>query len=128
MRKYDVLYVTMIGRSKPTLVWVTKRLCSMVQVFNNAEPDLNSYVIFPGTRDWDFPRTFPFVYRISKDNTPVDINQVIKWYESLIKEHPNYSMEMRKYAEENLSWDAKMKPVIEKIKELARKKERKPTA
>jgi len=25
---------------------------------------------------------------------------------------------MRKYAEENLSWDAKMKPVIEKIKEL----------
>jgi len=75
--------------------------------------------------DWDFPETFPFVYRISKDDTPVDINQVIKWYESLVKEHPNYSIEMRKYAEENLSWDAKMKPVIEKIKELAREKERK---
>jgi len=99
-----------------------------MQVFNNAEPDLNGHVIFPGTRDWDFPETFPFAYRISKDNTPVDINQVIKWYESLIKEHPNYSMKMRKYAEQNLSWDAKMKPVIEKIKELARKKERKPTA
>jgi len=75
--------------------------------------------------DWDFPETFPYVYRIPKDDTPVDINQVIKWYESLIKEHPNYSVEMRKYAEENLSWDAKMKPVIEKIKELAREKERK---
>jgi len=80
------------------------------------------------SEDQDFPETFPFVYRIPKDDTPVDINQVIKWYESLIKEHPNYSMEMRKYAEQNLSWDAKMKPVIEKIKELARKKERKPTA
>ncbi len=34
-------------------------------------------------------------------------------------------MEMRRYAEENLSWDAKMKPVIEKIKELGKLKERK---
>jgi len=34
-------------------------------------------------------------------------------------------MEMRKYAEDNLSWDAKMKPVIEKIKEMAKEKERK---
>lgn len=75
--------------------------------------------------DQDFPETFPFVYRIPKDDTPVDINQVVKWYESLVKEHPNYSIEMRKYAEENLSWDAKMKPVIEKIKELVREKERK---
>jgi glycosyltransferase involved in cell wall biosynthesis len=75
--------------------------------------------------DWDFPETFPFVYRIPKDDTPVDVSQVIKWYENLIKEHPNYSMDMRRYAEENLSWDAKMKPVIEKIKELAEEKERK---
>lgn len=72
--------------------------------------------------DQDFPETFSFVYRIPKDDTPVDVSQVVKWYENLIKEHPNYSMEMRRYAEENLSWDAKMKPVIEKIKELANEK------
>ncbi len=77
--------------------------------------------------DWDFSETFPFVYRIPKDDTPVDVSQVIKWYENLIKEHPNYSTEMRRYAEENLSWDAKMEPVIEKIKELAKEKGRKPT-
>jgi len=77
--------------------------------------------------DWDFPKNFPFVYRIPKDDTPVDVSQVIKWYENLIKEHPNYSTEMRRYAEENLSWDAKMEPVIEKIKELAKEKGRKPT-
>jgi len=75
--------------------------------------------------DQDFSEAFPFVYRIPKDETPVDVSQVIKWYENLIKEHPKYSMEMRRYAEENLSWDAKMKPVIEKIKELAKEKERK---
>jgi len=75
--------------------------------------------------DWDFPESFPFVYRIPKDDSPVDINEVIEWYEKLLKEHPNYSLEMRKYAEDNLSWDAKMKPVIEKIKEIAKEKERK---
>ena len=75
--------------------------------------------------DWDFPESFPFVYIIPNDDSPVDINEVIEWYEKLLKEHPNYSLEMRKYAEDNLSWDAKMKPVIEKIKEIAKEKERK---
>ena len=49
----------------------------------------------------------------------------INWYEDLSKKHPDYSLEMRKYAEENLSWDAKMKPVIEKIKELAKERKSK---
>jgi len=72
--------------------------------------------------DWDFSETFPFVYRIPKDDTPVDVSQVIKWYENLIKEHPNYSIEMRKYAEENLTWDAKMKPVVERINEILKER------
>ena len=72
--------------------------------------------------DWDFPKSFPYVYRIPKDDSPVDIDKVINWYEDLSKEHPDYSLEMRKYAEENLSWDEKMRPVIEKIKELARER------
>lgn len=72
--------------------------------------------------DWDFPESFQYVFRIPQDDSPVDIDKVINWYEDLSKKHPDYSLEMRKYAEENLSWDAKMKPVIEKIKELARER------
>jgi len=49
----------------------------------------------------------------------VNINKIVEWYEELTHNHPDYSTEMRKYAEEHLSWDAKMKPVIEKIKEIA---------
>lgn len=78
------------------------------------------------SEDEDFPEFFPFVYRIPKDDSPVDINEAIEWYEKLLKEHSNCSLEMRKYAEDNLSWDAKMKPVIEKIKEIAKEKGRKP--
>ncbi len=74
--------------------------------------------------DWDFPKSFPYVFRIPADDSPVDIAKVINWYEVLSKEHPDYSLEMRKYAEENLSWDVKLKPVIEKIKELVFEKER----
>lgn len=74
------------------------------------------------SNDQDFPESFPYVFRIPQDDSPVDIDKVINWYENLSKKHPDYSLEMRKYAEENLSWDAKMKPVIEKIKELARER------
>jgi len=70
------------------------------------------------SNDQDFPKSFPYVFRIPQDDSSVDIDKVINWYEDLSKKHPDYSLEMRKYAEENLSWDAKMKPVIEKIKEL----------
>jgi len=70
------------------------------------------------SNDQDFPKSFPYVFRIPQDDSPVEIDKVINWYEDLSKEHPEYSLEMRKFAEENLSWDAKLKPVIEKIKEL----------
>lgn len=75
--------------------------------------------------DPDFPDTFPLALNIPNDDTPVDIDKVINWYEDLSKKHPDYSLEMRKYAEENLSWDAKMKPIIEKIKELAKERKSK---
>ncbi|WP_121514361.1 MULTISPECIES: glycosyltransferase [unclassified Petrotoga] len=77
------------------------------------------------SNDQDFQESFPYVFRIPKDDSPVDINKIINWYEDLSKKHPNYSLEMRKYAEENLSWDTKVKPVIEKIKELVFEKENK---
>ncbi len=74
------------------------------------------------SNDQDFPESFPYVFRIPQDDSPVEIDKVINWFEDLSKKHPDYSLEMRKYAEENLSWDAKMRPVIEKIKELARER------
>ena len=70
----------------------------------------------------DFPKSFPYILKIPSDESPVDINEIVEWYEKLTHSHPNYSSEMRKYAEEHLSWDAKMKPVIEKIKEIAEEK------
>jgi len=72
--------------------------------------------------DQDFPESFPYILKIPSDESPVDVSKIVEWYEELTQSHPNYSIEMRKYAEEHLSWDEKMKPVIEKIKEIAEEK------
>jgi len=72
--------------------------------------------------DQDFSESFPYILKITSDESPVDINEIVEWYEELTHSHPDYSIEMRKYAEEHLSWDAKMRPVIEKIKEIVEEK------
>ena len=69
--------------------------------------------------DPDFPESFPFVFRVPLDESPIDIDKVIQWYENLSMKHPDFSAQMRKYAEENLSWDAKMRPVINRINSIA---------
>ncbi len=71
------------------------------------------------SEDQDFPESFPFVFRVPPDESPIDIDKVIQWYENLSMKHPDFSAQMRKYAEENLSWDAKMRPVINRINSIA---------
>jgi len=65
--------------------------------------------------DFDF-NNFKYSMKIDSNEKPVNINEVIEFYNSIKNEH--YIEEMRQYAEDNLTWDAKMKPVIEKINEL----------
>ncbi|KAF2959884.1 glycosyltransferase [Thermotoga sp. 38H-to] len=68
--------------------------------------------------DPDFPEDFPFLLRIPSDESPVDIQKVISFYKELKKTHPDYPLLMRKYAEEHLSWEIKMKPLVERIMEM----------
>jgi len=65
--------------------------------------------------DFDF-NNFKYSMKIDSNEKPVNIKEVIEFYNSIKNEH--YIEEMRQYAEDNLTWDAKMKPVIEKINEL----------
>lgn len=55
-----------------------------------------------------------FVYNVLNDNSLFSIKEIIEWYKNLNMT----SEEIRKYAENNLSWDIQMKKVIEGIKEL----------
>ena len=52
-----------------------------------------------------------FIYYVSHDESLFDIEEIINWYENL-----NMTpREIRKFAEENLSWDIQMKKVIDNI-------------
>lgn len=65
-----------------------------------------------GYEDDDFQEELPFYYKVTNDDSLLDIEEIVRWYKNL-KILPE---EIRKYAEENLSWNIKMKKVIEEIK------------
>lgn len=66
-----------------------------------------------GYPDRDFPQTLPFVLHLPADDSPVDIATLVRWYEELRRERPDPGPEMRAYAEANLTWHAKFKPVVD---------------
>lgn len=55
-----------------------------------------------------------FIHQVSQDENLINIKKIIEWYKNLNMT----SEEIRKYAENNLSWDIQMKKVVESIKEL----------
>lgn len=63
-----------------------------------------------GDIDFSFSNC-PFVYQIPNDESLLDIEKIIEWYKNL-KVTPE---EIRKYAEDNLTWDKQMKKVIDNI-------------
>lgn len=58
-----------------------------------------------------------FVYRISTNESLIDLNDIISWYQNL-KITPQ---EIRKYAEDNLTWDKQMKKVVDYILKIEEK-------
>lgn len=67
-----------------------------------------------GYEDLDFLSDFKYALKVSNNNTIIDINSIIDFYNNVYKDK-NLVSSMRKYAEENLTWEAKLKPVIDKI-------------
>ena len=60
--------------------------------------------------DSDFPEALSFVKYVESSDDPVDITDIVKFYESL--NVATVSREMRHYAETFLSWDERLKALI----------------
>lgn len=64
-----------------------------------------------GRRDRSMPADLPFLYYVSDDDCPVDINGVLNFYFSLRETRPNFPKAMREFAEMRLTWEEKMFPI-----------------
>jgi hypothetical protein len=68
--------------------------------------------------DRDFAADFPFCMQAPPDDSPIDIASLLDFYDRLRTEHPDYAEQLRQYAEERLTWDSKLAPVVTEIKEV----------
>ncbi|GFN29857.1 glycosyltransferase [Paenibacillus xylaniclasticus] len=59
--------------------------------------------------DSDFPQPFQFRKKVPADESAIDIGSIIEFYEHITSRHPNFSQEMRRYAENHLTWEQKMR-------------------
>lgn len=69
-------------------------------------------------QDPDFSSEQPFIHWVSADDTPLDIAAVVNFRERLSVTMPDFTKRMRLYAVENLSWEAKMEPVVSAVRDL----------
>lgn len=60
------------------------------------------------------PENLDFYALVDACENPVDIREIIKYYEH-IKSHPEIHGQMRKFAEENLTWERQLEKVIAAI-------------
>lgn len=60
-----------------------------------------------------------FVFNVSDDETPIDINKIVEWYNTLLSSRGEQEIvkEMRGFARSMLSWEKQLSPVVEAIKE-----------
>lgn len=67
--------------------------------------------VIVGYKDRAFTDQLSFVFEIPEDNTPLNIEKVIQWYETINMKNSQIS----NYATENLSWESQIKKIIDKI-------------
>lgn len=69
-----------------------------------------------GSDDPDFPEGTEFVHKVSSDESPIDVAAVVDFVDKLRECSPGYMMDMRRYAENRLTWKAKLEPVVRYVR------------
>lgn len=70
-----------------------------------------------GHADRDFTHT-PFAFRVPADESPLDIAALVALFDDLKTRSPGYARDMRDFAERELTWESKLRPVVEAIQTL----------
>lgn len=62
--------------------------------------------------DRGFPEGFPLLLNLEANDTDIDIQKIVKFYLD-IQSIEKYSLKLNQYAKDNLTWKAKLKPVVD---------------
>lgn len=73
--------------------------------------------IILGYEDISLKNTLDFIYQVPNDESVFDLYKILDWYKNLDKD----STKIRRYAEDNLTWDKQMKKVNDYILETREK-------
>ncbi|MFN4144949.1 MAG: glycosyltransferase [Runella sp.] len=65
-----------------------------------------------GYEDRGFPSDFPFLLQVPADESAIDIETVLDFYQK-VRQTPDYALQMHQYARQHLTWKAKMEKVVE---------------
>lgn len=63
-------------------------------------------------KDLDFPDQLSFVLKCTPTDESIDLSRLISSWKSLVEDNKAKKMEIRKYAEDRLGWEERMKKVI----------------
>ena len=68
------------------------------------------------SEDPDFPPDWPYALSFPADESPIDFDAIVSFFDTVKRAHPNFASEMRAYATENLTWVAKLSEVAEMVR------------
>ena len=67
------------------------------------------------TSDADFPAELPFVKYVPSDESPIDIESLVDFYEDVANRIPDFPERIRRYAEEHLTWNSRIKHILDVV-------------
>jgi glycosyltransferase involved in cell wall biosynthesis len=56
-----------------------------------------------------------FVFTVERDELPLDISEILSFYDELLTLYPDYPKAFRRFAEEKISWDSQLENVFRVI-------------
>lgn len=101
-----------VGGLKPYTINI-KKACPL----KNREYCARGIPFIVACKDLAFNSSFKYMLKVSNSKEPIDMLQIIKFYERL-RNMDNISFEMRKFAEENLRWDKSFQILFDEIEKL----------
>ena len=71
--------------------------------------------MFSTCTDSSFPDDYPYYYFLKDTDADIDLDRIIRWYEDIRRNHPDYRREMYDYAGEHLQYKGYVQDILDRL-------------